>query len=215
MGKGSQNGTSTRFVVFFLGVFLLIAASVALQSFPPTTSKSPTAIYARGSLQLTIPYHAPQAGSGQLRMEVLDPDDNVLASNERRLEVANGDGRWQNEIKLSSPLPLDDLVWHRVRYRFQYDDRNFAGIEGTESISQILRTPVMHILGQQSYLSGGQAAVRVIVTDSQNEVIPGRGSVRIDLLAAQDKPALLFTGQLNRRGTTEAQFRFPAGAVGN
>ena len=215
MGKSSQNGISTRFVVFFLAVFLLIAAAVTLQSFAPTPSKSSTAIYARGSLHVTIPYHATEAGPGQLKIEVLDPDDNVLGVTERSFQLAKGDGRWQNDIKLNNPLPLDDLVWHRVRYGFQYDDRHIPSIEGTESISQILRTPVIHILGQRSYLSAGLAAVRVIVTDSQNEVIPGRGSVRIDLLAAQDKPALLFKGQLNQRGTTEAQFHFPVGAVGD
>ena len=74
-------------------------------------------------------------------------------------------------------------------------------IEGTESISQILRTPVIHILGQQSYLTGGQAAVRVIVTDSKNEIIAGRGSVRIELLVADAKPqARVFCGPVESAG---------------
>jgi len=55
----------------------------------------------------------------------------------------------------------------------------------------------------------------VIVTDSKNEPIAGPGSVRIDFLVPDQKPRVLFTGRLNRRGTTEAQFRFPAGLVGN
>lgn len=215
MDNDSQNGTSPRFVVFFLTIFLLIAASVALHSFQPTSTEPSTAIYSRGSLHLTIPYRSTRSGLGQLRVEVLDPDDNVLGSEVQRLEVLKGDGRWHDEIKLSKPLQLDDLVWHRVRYHFQYDDHEIADLEGTESISQILRVPVLHILGQQSYLSGGPAAVRVIVTDSRNEVISGSGSVRIDLLGTQKKPARLFEGPLNRRGTTEAQFRFPSGAVGN
>ncbi len=93
-------------------------------------------------------------------------------------------------------------------------------MEGTESISSILRRPVVHILGQQSYITGGQAAVRVIVTDTKDEAIAGRGSVQIELLDAEDKPAgakplVLFSGRLNHRGTTEAQFRFPAGVIGS
>ena len=76
--------------------------------------------------------------------------------------------------------------------------------------------PVVHILGQQSYLTGGQAAVRVIVTDSKNEPIAGPSSVRIELSPeGRKKPRVLFTGRLNARGTTEAQFRFPAGLVGS
>jgi hypothetical protein len=58
--------------------------------------------------------------------------------------------------------------------------------------------------------------VRVIVRDTKDEAIAGRGSVQIELLDADDKPAdgkarVLFSGRLNHHGTTEAQFRFPAG----
>jgi hypothetical protein len=150
-------------------------------------------------LHLTIAYHAARSGAGQLTTEVLDPEDNVLGRAERHVEVARGNGRWQDEIKLEKPLPLDDLVWHRVRYRFEYDDGKTAGLEGAESISQILRTPVVHILGQQSYLAGGPAAVRVIVTDSKNEVIASRGSVRIVFVVTDDKTYTLFTCRLSRQ----------------
>jgi len=219
MDKGIVPSSPARFVIFILTVFLTIlsiAAFVALQPFQASGgAPSTAATYSHGLLHLNIAYHAAHAGSGQLTMEVLDPEDNVLGRAERQVKVAAGQGRWQDEIKLEKPLPLDDLVWHRVRYRFEYDDKQAAALEGTESISQILRTPVIHILGQQSYLSGGEAAVRVIVTDSKNEVIAGRGSVRIEFLGTDGKSHLLFTGQLNRRGTTEAQFRFPAGFAGS
>ena len=205
-----------RFVILILPVFLAFAAFVGLQPFQASGgTPSTAATYSHGLLHLTIAYHAAHAGAGKLTLEVLDPEDNVLGRAARHVDVAEGQGQWQDEIKLDKPLPLDDLVWHRVRYRFEYDDKETAALEGTESISQILRTPVIHILGQQSYLTGGEAAVRVIVTDSKNEVVAGRGSVRIEFLAADEKPRPLFAGQTNRRGTTEAQFRFPAGLVGN
>ena len=62
--------------------------------------------------------------------------------------------------------------------------------------------------------------VRVILTDTKDEAISGRSSVQIELLDADDKPAqskprVLFSGRLNRRGTTEAQFHFPAGVIGS
>ena len=174
-----------------------------------------SAIYLHNCLSLSVPYHAVLAGAGQLTVEILDPDDNVLGHTERHIELAEGQGFWREKIRLDKPLPLNDLVWHRVRYRFEYDNKKTAALEGIESISQILRTPVIHILGQQSYLTGGHAAVRVVVTDSKDEVIGGRGSVRIDFVLTDGKTSTLFTGRLNRRGTTEAQFRFPAGRVGN
>ncbi len=216
MDNANQHKHPARFSVFALTTFLAIAAFVGRQEFQASgVAFSPAATYSQGSLHVTIPYHAIRAGAGQLTIEVLDPEDNLLGRVEQHVEVAEGQGRWQDTIKLEKPLPLDDLVWHRVRYHFDYDDRKGDTLEGTESISEILRRPVIHILGQQSYLSGGQAAVRVIATDSNNEVIAGRGSVRIEFVAGDQKPRLLFAGQLNRRGTTEAQFRFPAGLVGS
>jgi hypothetical protein len=216
MDIGKPSWKLGRFLILLLTVFLTIAGLIARQPFQASGGASSiTATYSHGVVHLAIPYRSAGAGAGQLTMEVLDPDDQVVGRTERHLEVSAGHGRWQDEIKLEKPLSLDDLVWHRVRYRFVYDDQNLRAIEGTESISQVLRTPVIHILGQQSYLTGGQAAVRVIVTDSKNEVIAGRGSVRIEFLVTDAKPRLLYTGQLNRRGTTEAQFRFPAGLVGS
>ncbi len=214
--NGNPHGNPARLLIISITVFLTITAFVALQPFQASGGEpAAVATYSHGLLRLTITYRAVRAGAGQLTIEVLDPEDNVLGRVERHVDVARGKGRWQDEIKLEKPLPLDDLVWHRVRYRFEYDDGKTAGLEGTESISQILRTPVVHILGQQSYLAGGAAAVRVIVTDSKNEIIAGRGSVRIEFVAGDEKPRQLFAGQLNRRGTAEAQFRFPAGLVGS
>ncbi len=205
-----------KFWMFFLCAVLLAGIAVLLvEPFQAAKSDIAVATYTRGVLRVTIPYHAEHSGNGKLTVEVLEPEDKVLGRTERILAVGEGNGRWQEEIRIDRALAVDDLVWYRVRYRYEYDGQKSAALEGTESISQILRTPVVHILGQQSYLSGGPAAVRVIVTDSRNEVIAGAGMVRIELAVGDRKPHVLFTGRLNRRGTTEAQFRFPAGLTGS
>ncbi|MBZ5532364.1 MAG: carboxypeptidase regulatory-like domain-containing protein [Acidobacteriia bacterium] len=216
-----QRKRSTSFWLPLTAVIIIAATAAAfmlVEPFYAASGPSAVATYSHGILRVTIPYQAAHPGAGRLTLEVLDPEDAVLGRAERSVEVFEGKGRWQQEIKLEKPLPLDDLVWDRMRYSFTYtdgsDNKQTATMEGTESISQILRTPVVHILGQQSYLTGGPAAVRVIVTDSKNELIGGRGAVRVELLASSQKPQVLFTGPLNRRGTTEAQFRFPAGLVG-
>ena len=214
--KDANGHVNSRFWLFLVPLALIIAGLVTVESFEAAGDESkPSVTYSNGTLHLAIPYDANQPGSGQLTMEVLDPEDQVLGRAQRRVDVVRGTGLWQEEIKLKKSLSIDELVWHRVRYRFEYSEGKGAAIEGVESISQILRTPVLHILGQQSYLTGGQAAVRLIVTDSKNEVIAGRGSVQIDLLVPDQKSRVLFTGQLNPRGTAEAQFRFPAGLVGS
>jgi hypothetical protein len=104
-------------------------------------------------------------------------------------------------------LPLEDVVWQRVRYAFRFDDAKNTALEGIASVSEILRRPIIHILGQQSYLAGGLAAARVIVTDADDQVIAGDGTLEIEFLEDGEKTRLLYRGQLNGRGTAEAQFR--------
>jgi len=196
---------------------LVLAAGLLLLPFQAPHELNRTSVaatYSHGILRATIPYIAPRAGAGRLTLEVLDPEDQVLGRIERRVNIESGKGAWQEDLKLTKALPTDDLVWHRLRYHFVYGDEERPAIEGTDSISQILRTPVVHILGQKAYFTGGEAAVRVIVTDSKNEVIAGANSLRIELSPPDQKPRVLFTGPLNHHGTTGAQFRFPARLAG-
>jgi uncharacterized protein YfaS (alpha-2-macroglobulin family) len=215
MSKGKLLGTAVRFAILLLAglvTTLTIFRLRASEAGGPVPSL--VATYAHGVLHVTIPYRDAETGSGQLTVEVLDPEDDVLGRAQRDLKVNASAGRWKEEIRLEKPLALEDLVWHRLRYRFEYDDRKMGALQGEESISQILRRPVIHILGQQSYFAGGQAAVRVIVSDSENQPIAGRSSVQIELLETDGKTQVLFQGGLNRRGTTEAQFRLPKGFTG-
>jgi uncharacterized protein YfaS (alpha-2-macroglobulin family) len=206
---------AVRFAILFLAGLVAVVAVFSLRtSEAGGPVPSLIATYTHGLLRVTIPYGAAERGPGQLTLEVLDPEDDVLGRTEQHLEVNSSSGRWKEEIRLEKPLPVEDLVWHRLRYRFEYDDKKIAALQGAESLSQILRRPVLHILGQQSYFAGGQAAVRVIVTDSEDQPIAGRGSVQIELVKTDEKPQVLFQGGLNRRGTTEAQFRLPTGLVG-
>jgi len=151
MVHGSWQGTQVRFTLLLLAVFLTIVGVVSLQPFQASShAPSPVATYSQGLLRVTIPYDALHPGAGQFTVEVLNPEDQVLGRTEQRVEVTARNGHLQSEVKLEKPLAVDDLVWHRVRYRFEYDDAKKPAVEGTESISSILRRPVVHILGQQS-----------------------------------------------------------------
>src|SRR5260370_37105338 len=194
---------------------MAVAGIVILLMEPFQTADGKTAVvtYSRGVLHVSIPYHAVHAGGGKLTVEVLDPEDKVLGRAEAQAAIGEGYGRWQEDIRLDKALGVDYLVWHRVRYRYEYDGGKATALEGTESISQILRTPVVHILGQQAYLSGGPAAVRGIATDSRNEAIARAGTVRIGLAGGEPEPRHRFYGRLNHRGTAQAPFGFPAGVT--
>src|SRR5580693_4736115 len=159
----SSNTWLSAFWFILLGVVIAGAMIIATQPSGAANEEPVVATHSHGVLSVTIPYHAGHSGAGRLTVEVLDPEDQVLAHEDHSVEISQGNGRWQQEIKLQKPLAYEDLVWQRLHYRFEYSDTKHEGLEGTESIAQIVRTPVVHVLGQQSYLSGGQAAVRVIV----------------------------------------------------
>jgi A-macroglobulin TED domain/Alpha-2-macroglobulin family/A-macroglobulin receptor binding domain/MG2 domain/Carboxypeptidase regulatory-like domain/Alpha-2-macroglobulin bait region domain len=193
---------------FFCSLRLLLSCSLLL-----LLGAEPLAVQ-QGKHSVSIPYHSSHAGSGRLVTEILDPEDHVLGRTERTVDVAQGDGSWQQAIKPEKPLPFEDVVWQRLRYRFAYADNGAPAIEGIASISQILRRPVVHILGQTEYLAGSRAAIRVIVSDANHNDIAERGMMRIELLAPHQNARPLFSGPINKRGTVDAQFRFPAGLIG-
>jgi len=201
---------------YLFPALFVLAVVLAIRLFSATNAGSSAASYSHGVLKVKIPFRAETAGAGQLTLEVLDPENHAIGRTEKKAAVTQGSSLWTEEIKLEKLLSVDDLAWHRVRYRFVYDNEAQKALEGTESISEILRLPVVHVLGQRSYLAGSRAAVRVVVTDSNNEVIRGAGSLRIELLSGgRHEPRVLFEGRLNHRGTSEAQFHFPSGLAGN
>ncbi|HTW49786.1 MAG TPA: MG2 domain-containing protein [Acidobacteriaceae bacterium] len=186
---------------------------------PLGRAQSLSATWARGTLALTIPCHAPHAGVGRLMVELLDPADKVLAEAERRADAPAGDIAWTQDLTVPSSLPFDDLVWERVRWRFWYDGESAPALEQVRSISTILRRPVLHILGQNAYLAGAQAAVRLVVSDASTSAgeapVIDSGTVRVELLEPHATRRVLYAGHLDRRGTAEADFRFPAGLTGS
>src|SRR5215472_11007973 len=161
--------------------FLILALTVTRLVSQAPVEQQLSATYSHGIVRVTIPYQAPRAGAGKLTIEILDPEDHAIGRVERTADAGGGKGVWREDIALAKPLPLDELVWHRLRYRFSYTGSQDAIAEDTESISQILRMPVLCVIGQQSYFAGGDAAVRVIVTDANNQPVEGVSRVRVEI----------------------------------
>ncbi len=193
----------------------LLLVSLLGDSHREAVRVSLTGIYKNGHLTITIPYSAPRAGSGTLTVELLDPEDHVLGHVQRRVDVVRGDNVWKQDLKPANHLPIEDLAWQRIRFQFQYKNEDSVAFESIHAVSEILRRPIVHIIGQSSYLAGAQAAIRVIVTNSEGHEIAGNSSVGIELLDGDKPRRALFQGRVNQRGTTEAQFRFPVSLKGD
>src|ERR1700722_7750046 len=202
-----------RFLPLWLVLLLLVIAG-AYAPFSEAGAASPVAMFTHGAVSVAIPYHGARPGSGRLSFEIVDPEEHVLGRVERTAQIVKGDGMWQQSIVPAKPIAFEDLVWQRVRYRFEYGDKDIPAIAGVESISRILRRPVVHLIGQTEYLAGSDAAIRVLVSDAGSENAALSGAVRAELLIPQQRARLLFSGRLNQRGTVAAQFHLPAGLEG-
>ena len=207
----------SHFLRLLLPIALVLVTVAAIISLSHAHAEEPAATYTHGRLAITIPYHSQHEGPGKLIAEILDPEDHVLGRVERNVTIGKDDGSWQETITPDKPIAYEDIIWQRLHYRFEYAANNLPAIEGIESISQILRRPVVHIIGQTEYLAGREAAIRVIVSDSGQQQcdIPETGLISASNCSLPIRsPRLLFTGRLNRRGTLEAQIHFPANLTG-
>ena len=208
----------TRLYRFWLTVSaaaLILASAALLQSFQNTgaaNGESVAATYSHGILRVDIPYRGLRPGAGQLTVEILDPEDHAVAHKELQVAVREADGRWQAELVPAQPPSVDDLVWHRLRYRLDYAGEKTPALEETQSISQILRRPVIHVLAQSSYIAGAPAAVRVIVAELQQR---SRHQRQASHRNGWNRSASLIHRFPDGRGTAEAQLQFPAGLTGS
>jgi hypothetical protein len=202
-----------EFRTFRLLAWFLLFFSTSSFFLVPARAQQLAATYRHGNLSIAFHYHAQNAGQGRLVAEILDPEGTSLGRVERSEAIEKGDGVFEETIAPEKPISFEDIVWQRVRYRFEYADSDLPAIEGIESISQILRRPVVRVLGQNEYMAGSRAAIRVIVSDTKsNSALTG--TLRIDLVAPDHDPYPLFSGTLNRRGTLEAGFRLPPRLIG-
>jgi len=202
-----------RLLQAFAVLSLLIAASVS-----NAESRKISAVYFQNALSVSVPYQAAHSGEAELTLELLSPEDRVLGQVKHRTRVAEGSAVWNARMELREPMALDELIWQRLRYTLRYKGQSTPEVEEIRSLTEILERPVLRVLGQRSYIAGAPAAMRIIVASSragETPVMVRRGTVKIELLDRDHGPKLLFAGDLDRRGSAEADFRFPERLVGS
>src|SRR5437868_1012786 len=181
-------------------------------------SRTISAVYFRDALAFSTPYEAAHSGEAELKLELLSPEDHVLGEVKSRKRVTKGGAVWNARMVLGERMTLDELVWQRVRFTLRYENQTSPDLEEIRSLSEILERPVLHVLGQRSYIAGAPAAMRIIVTGSstgETALTVKRGKVRIELLDPDHTPKLLFAGELDGRRSVAADFRFPEGLKGS
>jgi hypothetical protein len=206
----SRTGVCSRTFLAFASVLFVVCIA---QSHAQSTTEHLAATYQRGHLSLALTHSSMRPGSGLLTAEILAPEGNVLGRAERRIEVHSDHEALRLAIMPDKLISYEEIPWQRVHYRFIYDGDEKAFIDDLESTSEILRRPVVRVLGQSEYMAGSRAAIRVIVIDDKSGA-PQVGSLRVELQKEGGPRRLLFSGRLNRRGTVEAGFVLPVGLTG-
>src|SRR5581483_2986040 len=81
---------------------------------------SMSAVYAGHGVSLTIPYEAARNGEAELTADILSPEDEVLGTTSRTMNVAQGSAVWSERVALAQSMTLDEVIWQRVRFTLRY-----------------------------------------------------------------------------------------------
>ncbi|OQY27597.1 MAG: hypothetical protein B6244_10060 [Candidatus Cloacimonetes bacterium 4572_55] len=143
--------------------------------------------------------------SGSLRVRILDEKDEAVTVKTGARTVPVGTS-WL-EIDPESDIPIDELIYHRLSYEFQWDKGRHKGII---SLSRILAQLEIRAVGQSEFYAGGPASIRLILSDHSSKQPVSEAQTTIALLQEDKVVAQLFSGETNENGTIDASFDLPS-----
>ena len=100
---------SARLRLFCLAALPVIAFVLAVPYFrgaQAANGDSVAVTYSHGAMHVTIPYQSLHPGEGQLEVEVLDPEDQIVGHSEQRVAASEGKGWWQADLKLTKVVAI-------------------------------------------------------------------------------------------------------------
>jgi len=164
------------------------------------------AVYRNGSLEVNVPAEPSTANSRTLSLEILDPNDKLVAKAVRF--VSPSDNRAVRvTVPLDKSVALEDLAWDRLKV-------NIGDSSKIVSLSEILRVPIVRIFAQRAYAAGSPAAVRIITADSKAGNPLRDSRVKLELVNG-DHSTTLFAGRTDSFGTAQVAFTLPAESYGS
>lgn len=164
------------------------------------------ATYLDGTLRVSVPYDETVARSRTLRVEILAPDDKLVAEVAKSVAPSRDAEPWDISFNVDKSIPLEDLVWHRLKIG------TGAGAK-VVSLSEILHLPVVRVLAQRTYAAGSRASVRVIAVDSKTGGPLNNSHFKLDLVNGEAATPL-FDAVSDTFGTAQVEFTLPAASYG-
>ncbi len=175
--------------------FLLIGAFVASLSIVFGISQ----IVPSSELKLDVPIEGMRGNIGQCRVEILDPEDNVIGTAKRYVYVIKDYHSLPVQIKLNKKVDDYDLLRARV---------TFKKVERIYSLFQLQDRMIVKILGQNEFVRNTPINYRVIATNGRsNEPIK---NAKVKIIMKKDAQEIeVFQGITDRFGTCKTDFDIP------
>jgi len=150
-------------------------------------------------LMLTVPIIDMKGKAGVCRVEVLDPDDNIVGSTYRFTNINKDYYSIPITVRLKKRVEDYDLLRAKVTFKNQ---------ERIYSLYQLMDKMVVEILGQNEFIKGTPIKYRVIILNQRtNEPIEG-ARVKI-MLIKNEQEKKVFEGVTDRSGTCNIEFVGP------
>lgn len=206
-----------RWRIMIVGAAMLIAA--LCYTFFPTTHTDAAdfnelaATFSNNQLQITIPFNeSAPAQSGTLTVELLDAEDKVVAT-ESLHDYTRNNKVWRAKLDLPANLQQEDIFWYRLRYRFQ--GKAPARDAVIEPISEILRYPVVRLLGQKELVVGANNSLRIVAVDGRNGEPLTKGTLKLALhKPGEAVSSYSTTADVDSHGTAEPELKVPENMLG-
>ena len=203
-----RSGRHMRAVLSFLAAALAaLLYTAAPRDMVFASGDSLGATYREGTLRVSIPYDETVARSRTLRVEVLAPDDKLTAETTRPVSLSREAEPWDVSFNVDKNIPLEDLVWHRLKI-------GTGPAARIVSLSEILHVPVVRLLAQRAYAAGSRASVRVIAVDSKTGAPLRDSHIKLALVNGEAATEL-FEGKTDALGTAQVGFNLPAASFGS
>ncbi|MEK6321529.1 MAG: MG2 domain-containing protein [Acidobacteriota bacterium] len=201
-----QNRWSRTALVLIFVALATVLLTVAPRDEVFADDNELAAVYRNGLLEVNVPFDQGAAQTRALNLEILDPNDKLVARVVRSL--SSSDNRASRvTIPLDKSVALEDLVWDRLKITTGDSSK-------IVSISEILRVPVLRIFAQRAYAAGSTASVRVITADAKAGNPLRDSRVKLELVDG-NRSTTLFTGRTDAFGTAQVAFALPAGSYGS
>lgn len=150
-------------------------------------------------LRLAVPITDMEGKVGVCRVEILDPDDNIVGSAYHFTRVKKQYYSVPFKIRLKKDVEDYDLLRARVK---------FKGQERIYSLYQLVDKMVVKILGQNQFIKGTPIKYRAVILNQRTNEPIEDARVHI-VLTANDREKRVFEGTTDRLGTCDIEFDAP------